>query len=126
MKLLLDTHVILWWEEKSEKLGPSTRAAIRASETVYVSAVSAWEAETKRGIGKLIFAGDFDDMTRANAFIELAVEIHHATALRSLAMRHYDPFDRMLIAQGLVEGCTLVTADRKLAGYGVPILDASR
>lgn len=126
MTLLLDTRVILWWEEESPKLGPSTRAAIRANETVYVSAASAWEAEIKRGSGKLIFAGDFDDMARANGFIELAVSIYHATALRSLAMHHYDPFDRMLIAQALVEGCTLVTADRKLAGYGVPMLDASR
>ncbi|HEY5087095.1 MAG TPA: type II toxin-antitoxin system VapC family toxin, partial [Gemmatimonadaceae bacterium] len=107
---MLDTHVLLWWEEESPKLGSAARAAIRASDEVYVSAASAWEAEIKRAVGKLTFTGDFDDMIRANYFAELAVSVRHATALRALAMHHGDPFDRMLIAQAKVEGCTLVTA----------------
>lgn len=126
MALLLDTHILLWWEEDSPKLGPVARAAIRASDAVYVSAASAWEAEIKRALGKLIFAGDFDDMIRANDFAELSVSVRHATALRALAMHHGDPFDRMLIAQALVEQCVLVSVDRKLSVYGVPLLDASR
>jgi PIN domain nuclease of toxin-antitoxin system len=124
--LLLDTHVLLWWEEMSPKLGSATRAAIRTSNMVYVSAASAWEAEIKRSGGKLTFAGDFNDMISANNFAELQVSIRHATTLRALAMHHRDPFDRMLVAQALAEGCTLVTADRRLGGYGVPLLDASR
>jgi len=124
--LLLDTRVLLWWEESSSKLGSATRAAIRASDTVYVSAASAWEAEIKRAAGKLTFLGDFDDMIKANDFVELAVNVRHATTLRALSMHHRDPFDRMLVAQALVEGCTLVTADRTLGDYGVPVLDASR
>jgi len=124
--LLLDTHVLLWWEEGSPRLGPATRAAIRGSDAVYVSAASAWEAEIKRAVGKLTYSSDFSDMIRANDFAELSVSIQHATALRALAMHHGDPFDRMLIAQATVEGCTLVTADRKLSVYGVSLLDASR
>ncbi len=126
MALLLDTHVLLWWEESSPKLGVATRAAIRASDTVYVSAASAWEVEIKRGARKLTFRGDFADMIKANDFVELAVRVQHATVLRALAMHHRDPFDRMLVAQSLVEGCTLVTSDRTLGDYGVPILDANR
>jgi PIN domain nuclease of toxin-antitoxin system len=124
--LLLDTHVLLWWELGSPRLGPSTRAAIGASEVVYVSAASAWEAELKRGVGKLIFAGDFDDMVKANGFTELHVSIRHATAMRAFPPHHTDPFDRLLVAQASVEGCTLVTADSALSVYGVQLLDAVR
>jgi PIN domain nuclease of toxin-antitoxin system len=122
--LLLDTHVLLWWEEGSQRLGPAARAAIRAADVVYVSSASAWEAEIKRAQGRLVFAGDFNDMIRANRFSEIAVSVRHATALRALDMHHRDPFDRMLIAQASVEGCTLVTADRTLAMYGVPLIQA--
>ena len=124
MRLLLDTNALLWWEEGSERLGARTRSAILACEAVYVSAASAWEAEIKRAFGKLAFAGDVDEMVRANGFIELPVEVKHATALRSLKPHHRDPFDRMLIAQAKFEECTLVTADTSLAQYGVDILDA--
>lgn len=124
MRLLLDTNVLLWWEEGSPRLGAGTRAMIRASESVYVSAASAWEAEIKRALGKLTFSGDVDEMIIANSFIELPVHVRHTSALGSLAQHHRDPFDRMLVAQALTEGCTLVTSDRHLARYGVPILDA--
>lgn len=124
MVLLLDTHVLLWWEEDSRRLRQAARAAISAADVVYVSSASAWEAEIKRARGKLVFAGDFNDMIRANHFAELPVSVQHATVLRALDMHHSDPFDRMLIAQASVEGCTLVTADRRLAIYGVPLIQA--
>ncbi len=124
MRLLLDTNALLWWEEGSDRLGTRARDAIRASEAVYVSAASAWEAEIKRGLGKLTFTGDVEDMINANGFIELPVTSRHATALRSLGRHHRDPFDRMLIAQANVEGCTLVTADGQLAEYAVVMIDA--
>ncbi len=124
MRLLLDTNALLWWEEGSERLGARTRSAILACDAVYVSAASAWEAEIKRALGKLAFAGDVDEMIRANGFIELPVEVRHATALRSLESHHRDPFDRMLVAQAKFEECTLVTADMNLAQYGVDVLDA--
>ena len=124
MRLLLDTNALLWWEEGSERLGAHARTAILACESVYVSAASAWEAEIKRALGKLAFEGDVDDMIRANGFIELPVDVRHATALRSLGSHHRDPFDRMLVAQAMLEECTLVTADSGLAKYGVDIQDA--
>lgn len=124
MRLLLDTNALLWWEEGSGTLGARARSAILASNAVYVSAASAWEAEIKRALGKLTFAGDVEDMIRANGFIELPVNVSHATALRSLGQHHGDPFDRMLVAQAMVEECTLVSADHRLAQYGVDLLDA--
>lgn len=124
MRILLDTNALLWWEAGSERLGARTRTAILACPTVYVSAASAWEAEIKRALGKLAFEGDVDDMIHANGFIELPVEVRHATALRGLGSHHRDPFDRMLVAQAMLEACTLVTADTSLAKYGVDVLDA--
>jgi PIN domain nuclease of toxin-antitoxin system len=124
VRLLLDTNALLWWEENSDRLGHAARATIRASESVYVSAASAWEAEIKKALGKLAFGGEVQDMIDANTFIELPVTVRHAAALRLLGRHPRDPFDRMLVAQALVEECTLVTADRHLARYGVPILDA--
>ena len=124
MRLLLDTNALLWWEAGSDRIGSRARAAIRDSETVYVSAVSAWEMEIKRALGKLTFAGDTDDMITANGFVELTLQVRHATALRSLGRYHRDPFDRIIVAQAIVEECTLVTADRELAAYGVNIIEA--
>ena len=124
MRLLLDTHALLWWEAGSDRIGARARTAIRDSEAVYVSAVSAWEMEIKRALGKLTFAGDADDMIRANGFVELPLQVRHATALRSLGRYHRDPFDRIIVVQAIVEECTLVTADRELGAYGVNIIDA--
>src|SRR5665213_438047 len=120
MRLLLDTHALLWWEADSERLGPVARAAIGASDLIYVSAASAWEAEIKQALGKLVFADDVEEMIDANGFVELPVSVRHAAALRSLELYHRDPFDRMLVAQALVEACTLVTADKNLVRYGIP------
>lgn len=119
MRLLLDTNALLWWEDESPQLGAGARTAIRASDTVYVSAASTWEAEIERALGKLSYRGDVGDMISANSFIELAVSVRHATALRLLPSHHKDPFDRMLVAQVLVEECTLATSDNFLGMYGV-------
>lgn len=88
------------------------------------NALLGWEAEIKRALGKLAFEGDVDEKIRANGFIELPLEVTHATALRSLGSHHRGPCDRMLVAQAMLEGCTLVTADTSLAKYGVDVLDA--
>lgn len=125
-RLLLDTNALLWWEAGSRRLGPRARAAIAGGEQVYVSAASAWEAEIKRALGRLVIPGDVGEMIAANGFLELPVTVQHATALRSLEPVHRDPFDRILVAQARVEGCTLVTGDRHLAAYEVPVLDARR
>ncbi|HSU95758.1 MAG TPA: type II toxin-antitoxin system VapC family toxin [Gemmatimonadaceae bacterium] len=122
MKLLLDTKVVLWWQGDLGKLAERARVTIRAADEVYISAASAWEAEIKRSLGKLAFPQSFGDILVFNNFKELPVTLAHAAASAALPHHHRDPFDRMLIAQASVEGCTLVTADRKLAVYGVALI----
>ena len=124
MKLLLDTNVVLWWQGDLGQLAERARVAIRAADEVYVSAASAWEAEIKRSLGKLVFPQSFGEILVFNNFKELPVTLEHAAATAALPHHHRDPFDRMLIAQASVEGCTLVTADRRLAVYGVPLIQA--
>ena len=126
MKLLLDTNVVLWWQGDVSTLSERVRVAVRTADDVYISAVSAWEAEIKRSLGRLTFPHDFADILAANRFTELPVTFEHAAATAALPRHHRDPFDRMLVAQAVVEGCTLVTSDRYLAVYGVSLLDASR
>jgi len=122
VKLLLDTKVVLWWQGDLGKLAERARVTIRAADEVYISAASAWEAEIKRSLGKLAFPQSFGDILVFNNFKELPVTLAHAAASAALPHHHRDPFDRMLIAQASVEGCTLVTADRKLAVYGVALI----
>ncbi|MGI8508963.1 MAG: type II toxin-antitoxin system VapC family toxin [Gemmatimonadaceae bacterium] len=124
MKLLLDTNIVLWWQGELGQLREDIRTAILVADAVYVSAASAWEAEIKRSSGKLAFPHRFTDVLEPNGFLELPVTVRHAHVAAKLPLYHRDPFDRMLVAQAIVEGCTLVTADRHLAQYGVPILDA--
>lgn len=123
-RLLLDTNIVLWWQGEFDELRSDIRGAIRTADEVYVSAASAWEAEIKRSLGNLVFPQSFMDVVTENGFLELPVTMRHAEATATLPLYHRDPFDRMLLAQALVEECTLVTADRHLARYGVPILGA--
>lgn len=122
--LLLDTHVVLWWQAESAMLRAPIRRIIAAAELVYVSAASSWEAEIKRALGKLRLPAPFSDVLAPNGFVELPVTMRHTTATSALPSHHRDPFDRLLVAQALVEGCTLVTRDRILGAYGVAVLDA--
>lgn len=124
MRLLLDTHVVLWWAANLSLLRDDVRAAIRGANDVYISAASTWEAEIKRAQGKLAFPGSFAEVLVKNGFRELPVTVEHTRRTTALPLHHRDPFDRMLVAQALAEDCTLVTADRYIAQYDVPILDA--
>jgi PIN domain nuclease of toxin-antitoxin system len=122
MRLLLDTHAVLWWRTDSQRLGREARQAIAGAETVWVSAVSGWEVAIKRALGKLQFAGSFIDLVNAGDFSELPLSLRHAERLTGLAPHHADPFDRMLIAQALVEGLTIVTHDRQFSRYEAAIV----
>jgi PIN domain nuclease of toxin-antitoxin system len=125
VKLLLDTHALIWWLSASPRLGPVARAAISepASE-VHVSAVSACEIAIKKAVGKLTAPDDLGHQVAANGFTELRLSIEHGRAVGALPPHHGDLFDRMLIAQARVEGLTIVTADRIIADYDVPVLAA--
>ncbi|MGH3978460.1 MAG: type II toxin-antitoxin system VapC family toxin [Pseudonocardiaceae bacterium] len=123
MRLLLDTHVLLWSLQGPERLCPETVAAITdPSNAVDVSVASLWELSIKQSIGKLTVDGDLREHVARQSFSELPVLGEHVVAVRQLPLHHRDPFDRLLIAQAQCERLTIVTADRKFASYDVPIL----
>ena len=122
MRLLLDTHAFLWWWQGSAKIDARTKTAISGAEAVLVSAASAWEMAIKSALGRLRFSGSIAHAVEACGFTHLGVDFEHIETLRSLPLHHNDPFDRLLVAQTMVERATLVTHDRALAPYGVPTL----
>jgi PIN domain nuclease of toxin-antitoxin system len=122
VKLLLDTHVVLWWRLNSPRLRSEIRKAVGEAEVAFVSAASAWEAAVKAGLGKLDIPEPFDEAVQAGGFSKLVVEFSHAAAVADLPLHHRDPFDRMLVAQATVEGLTLVTHDPRFRPYRVPVL----
>jgi PIN domain nuclease of toxin-antitoxin system len=129
MRLLLDSHLFLWWLQASRRLSREARRAIASpTSEVMVSAASVWEIAIKVAIGKLKWrdaAGPgIDASIVASGFTELPVTARHAAAVRHLPPHHGDPFDRLLISQALAEGLRVVTADEVFGRYGVPTLAA--
>lgn len=122
MNLLLDTHVFVWWWLQNRALKPEPRRAIATADVVFVSAASAWEAAIKGALGKLNLKDSFEKAVEISHFTPLAIEFAHTEGYRALPPHHRDPFDRMLAAQALVEKLTLVTHDRQLEAYSIPIL----
>lgn len=124
MKLLLDTHALIWWFEDDPRLSRRARAAIGAADAqVMVSTASAWECAIKAPTGKLpqaapLLAAFRPLLTRAG-FDLLDMSLEHILAAGALPQFHGDPFDRMLIAQALAEQMALVSKDEKLDRYGV-------
>ena len=125
MNLLLGTQVLVWCLAADRRLRNAARQAIEDDgNRVWVSAASAWEIEIKAALGKLRVPDDLLTQMTAIRFDELPVRIEHALFLRRLPALHRDPFDRILIAQALCEGLTLVTADPVLREYPVRIIRA--
>ena len=125
MRLLLDTHVLLWAAGAPDRLPADTRALMEepATELVY-SAASLWEIAIKNGLGRASFSVDPRLLRRnllEHGYRELAISGAHATAVDLLPSIHKDPFDRILVAQAQIEGLTLLTADETLARYPGPI-----
>jgi PIN domain nuclease of toxin-antitoxin system len=130
LKLLLDTHVLLWSVSDPARIAPEARAQIEEPANVrLISAASAWEIATKHALGKLPLREPPDAfLRRAGTDLcadELPITARHALLSASLPNHHRDPFDRLLVAQAIVEGATLVTADHMLPPYGVALLWAS-
>ena len=125
MSLLLDTQALLWCLVAPQRLRRDARRRIESpSETVYVSAVSAWEIELKRALGKLKAPDDLEDQMKDKRFAELPIQLRHVRALSTLPDLHRDPFDRMLVAQAQTERLVLVTSDDQVLAYPVTTLRA--
>jgi len=120
--LLLDTHVILWWQRDDRRLGRAARRAIAEADVVWVSAVSGWEVAIKTGLGRLRLDEPFTALLAADDFTELPMTLAHTARLQSLPAHHGDPFDRMLLAQAITERAVIVSHDRAFEPYGVPML----
>jgi PIN domain nuclease of toxin-antitoxin system len=121
-RLLLDTHVFLWWQADDRRLRATARTAIRDARIVFVSVASAWEAAVKDGLGKLTLAVGFETGVRQAGFEKLPISFAHAEALVKLPAHHRDPFDRMLIVQAQAESLVLVTHDRQFEPYDLTVL----
>ncbi len=131
MNLLLDTQVFLWWINDDPRLGRNTREALKKAKTDLVfSVASAWEIAIKSRLGRLLTPADLasflTDQVSMNGCRILPVELRHAAQVRHHDDHHRDPFDRLLVAQGMVEGLTFVTSDAVISRYPVDVLDARR
>jgi PIN domain nuclease of toxin-antitoxin system len=125
MRLLLDSHILLWWLNDDRKLKPVERVAISDSDSeVYVSSASLWELSIKRASGRLNAPEDLQELVVKSELKPLPILFGHAEAAGRLPSNHADPFDRMLIAQAQIEDLTIVTRDRAFAKYDVKILKA--
>jgi PIN domain nuclease of toxin-antitoxin system len=125
MKFLLDTHLLIWTAARSARLSAAARQILEAPEnTLLFSAASIWEVAIKRGLNRADFTVEPSVLRRGlldNGYTELPITGAHAAAVIPLPVLHKDPFDRLLLAQALVEGFVLLTADAALAGYGGPV-----
>ena len=124
MRLLLDTHALLWWLADEGLTTPAQNAIADPGNLVLVSAATAWEISIKKALGKLAAPDDLEHQVQAGGFSPLPISIAHGVAAGQLPRHHEDPFDRMLIAQALADGLTIVTRDKRFDAYGVALLPA--
>lgn len=124
MRLLLDTNVVVWLLLGDRRAIPAAvvGALVKSSNTVFVSAASVWEIAIKTSLGKLRIEPRWPAVLNQLDVEHLPINAEHAAAVEALEWHHRDPFDRLLVAQASVEGCTLVTSDRTLDLYGTPTL----
>lgn len=118
MRLLLDTHLVLWAMQDSRELSAAARKLLRNAEAVFVSAASLWEIAIKSGLGRLqVETATLEQKLGDAGFQQLPITWSHASRVRQLPLLHRDPFDRMLIAQAMSEPLQLLTHDSALAQY---------
>jgi PIN domain nuclease of toxin-antitoxin system len=120
MRLLLDTHAFVWWDQGTLPLRVIRR--IQEADSVFVSAATAWEIAIKSALGKMVATGSVAEAIADYGFADLPVSVFHAEAVRGLPHHHRDPFDRLLVVQARAEGLTLVSKDEALRPYDVPLL----
>ncbi len=127
MRHLLDTHTFVWWINDDRQLSPRVRQIIGSPEhELLFSAASAWELAIKAQLGRIDLPSDLSEFIRrqlaVNGFVALPITVEHALRVAGLPPLHRDPFDRLLIAQALLEDVPLLTADRLIAQYPVRVL----
>jgi PIN domain nuclease of toxin-antitoxin system len=124
LRLLLDTHVLIWWAGGKGVTQPAAEAIRSPANEVLVSVASVWEAEIKAATGKLQLDADLETEPAEHGFRSLSINAHHAVVAARLPRHHNDPFDRMLVAQAQLEGLTIVTRDPVFDRYSVAVLRA--
>lgn len=127
MNLLLDTHTFIWWADEPEKLSESALKALEDEHNrLILSVVSVWEMQIKAQLGKMKLSLPLKDLIesqqQANELEILPVRIEHVFELDNLPLHHKDPFDRLLLAQSIVENATIVSIDPRLSAYSVSLL----
>jgi PIN domain nuclease of toxin-antitoxin system len=121
VRLLLDTHILLWALADDPALKPAWRTTLDEAESIHVSAATVWEIAIKRALGKLRVDGDLARAAREAGCLPLPITWEHGEAAGGLPAHHADPFDRLLIAQGRLEGLMILTADAMFARYDVAL-----
>lgn len=127
MKLLLDTHIFIWWATAPENLSASALDALEdKNNALLLSVASIWEMQIKSQLGKLKLPDSIQNLIHSQQTINgvqpVPIEVAHVLGLEALPFHHKDPFDRLLIAQSIAEGATLVSTDSKFSIYAVPLL----
>ena len=126
-RILLDTHVVIWWLADAPNLGEKARSLIQNQQNqIYVSAAAMWELSIKMAKGLLDLPESVFEMIEEDGFIPLSITWFHSRQAGFLPDIHKDPFDRMLIAQVQAEGLELMTADTLIPKYGIRVIDASK
>lgn len=123
VRLLIDSHALLWWGEAAPTLGVAARAAIAdPANEVLISTAALWELVIKASSGKLTLPADIETMVASQGFSVLSITFVHLRRFGMLPRHHRDPFDRMMIAQALAEGIPIATGDRIFPAYGVQVV----
>ena len=118
MRVLLDTHILLWCQADDPKLSNQARRLIENATEVYISAASYWELAIKIGLGKLeVDLLEIRQAAEQSGFIEVPITSEHAIAILGLANHHKDPFDRLIVATAITEPMRLITSDKLVAQY---------
>lgn len=125
MRLIIDSQIALWIFSNSSRLGLEARQLLVESE-VFFSAATPWELGIKRAKGKLGFAGSFGEQLAKYGFTEVAISVEHAEGQELLPAHHRDPFDRIIIAQAIVEGFAVLSSDHMFSRYPVELIDPSK
>lgn len=125
MRLLLDTHVVLWELAGQRRIGRGARAAIDGADELLFSVVSFAEIGIKGALGKLAVPDDLDEHVIASGVRVLGLSTRHGLGVADLPVHHRDPFDRLLVSQARCDGLTLLSADQRIAAYDVATIDAT-